>query len=65
MAMYSNLCGKINLLENILKFLIFKLTIPGFVLPALIVTITNYFMYDLGDKSFYLPFYAMYVISHA
>lgn len=63
--MYADLCGKIDLVGALSQFLMFKLTIPGFVLPALLITITNYFVNDLGNESFYLPLLIMCVILQA
>lgn len=38
-----------------------KLSAVGTIAPALLLTVVNYFVYDLGDDSYFLPFPVMYV----
>lgn len=54
-AMYSKLNEKIERMSNLVYLLIIKLTVPGVIIPGLLITIVNYFVYDLGDDSYFLP----------
>lgn len=58
---YCNLINKIELLSEIYHFMVVKLTMPGVVLPAFLLTMINYFIYDLGNDSYFLPFPIVYV----
>lgn len=51
----------IESVSKLIHFMSTKLTIIGVEFPALIVTVTNYFMYDLEENSYVLPFPMMYV----
>lgn len=44
-----------------IHFFLTKITVGGVVIPALIVTTINYFIYDLKDESYVLSCPAMYV----
>lgn len=46
----------IELMSKVIHFLLAKLTIVGVELPALGLAAINYFIYDLGDESYVLPF---------
>lgn len=59
--MYDKALVKIEKIAGLIYVAIAKLTIPGIVVPALLITTINYFVYDLGDESFFLPFRVMYV----
>lgn len=48
-------------LYNLFNTIILKFSIPAIILPALVVTATNYFSYDLGKESYLLPFPIVYV----
>lgn len=41
-------------------FIMAKMSVVGTVLPALMLTLVNYFVYDLRDESYFLPFPVMY-----
>lgn len=56
---YKKLNGKIEFAHKIMHFGLVGLTVPGVVAPAVMVTMVNYFYYDLGTDSFYLPFPVM------
>lgn len=60
-AKYIELNEKIERVSKILEFLLIKLTTAGAVLPSVIITIVDYFILDLGDESFFLPYPIMYV----
>lgn len=53
--MYSEFNDKIEQMTKILYFVMLKLSLAGFSIPILAVTIGNYFLYDLGDESYILP----------
>ena len=59
-AIYDELSEKIERMSQMFIDLV-KLTIPGLLIPAIFITLANYFVYDSGDDSFFLPFRAMYV----
>lgn len=46
----------IEYMSKLLHFAILKVTIAGVEIPALLATIINYFVYDLEDDSYLLPF---------
>lgn len=61
---YIKLNAKIEFTNRIIHFGLVRITVLGVVLPAFFVTIVNYFYYDLGSDSFYLPFPVMWVPFH-
>lgn len=60
-TMYAELNGKIEQMTELMYFAVVKLTPVGVMMPALIITIVNYYLYDLDDESFFLPLLVMYV----
>lgn len=61
MSKYSELNKKIELLSEIYYFFVVKLTMPGVVLPSFLLTIINYFVYNLDADSYFLPIPIVYV----
>lgn len=59
--MYIELNDKIERIFKLLHFLFVEMSIIGVVLPAAVITIINFYVYNLGDESFFLPCPAMYV----
>lgn len=57
---YKKLSENIEFVNKIMHFGLVRLTLVGVVQPAFFVTVANYYYYDLGKDSFYLPFPAMY-----
>lgn len=53
--MYNQMNDKIEQMTQILSFVMLKLSLAGFSIPILAVTIGNYFLYDLGEESYILP----------
>lgn len=53
---YSKLIEKIELMSNLIDFMLLKLTGVGLMVPPLILTVFEYFVLDLDEKSFYLTF---------
>lgn len=51
---YKGLNIAIERMSKFLHFLITRLTVVGLIIPSLLITITNYFIYDLGTESYYL-----------
>lgn len=51
---YNKLNVKIERMSEFFHFILTKLTIIGIMTPSLIITIDNYFIYDLGDESYYI-----------
>lgn len=58
-TMYKELSEKIEYVNKVVHFCLTRLTVVGVVQPALFVTMVNFFIYDLGRDSFYLPFPVM------
>lgn len=58
---YQHINDKIELLSEIYYFIVVKLTMPGIILPAFLLTIINYCIYGLGSKSYVLPLPIVYV----
>lgn len=61
-AAYVKLNAKIEFLSEIMYLLTVRLSMPGTSLPALLITLVNYFINDLGEESFYLPFLVVYAL---
>lgn len=53
--MYNGVNVKIERLSKLIHFVLTKLTVVGLELPALAITMINYFVYDLSEESFFLP----------
>lgn len=54
-GMYSELNDKIENMTKLLYFVMLKLSLAGFSIPMLAITIGNYFLCDFGDESYILP----------
>lgn len=61
-AKFSKLHNKIEQMCKWIYFGLFKITASVFVLPVLIITISNYFILDLGERSFFLSSPIWYVL---
>lgn len=59
--MYVKLNEHIEYGSEILYLIMVKISAPGCVVPHLLLTIVNYFIFDLDDESYVLPFPVMYV----
>lgn len=60
-AMATEMDERIELISKVLHFILTKLTVAGIHLPPIVLTAINYFIYDLKDDSYVLPFPLMYV----
>ena len=58
---YCVLNSKIELASKIFNLFVVKFSMPGVVLPAFLLTIINYFMYNLGNDSYFLSLPIAYV----
>lgn len=58
---YSGLIGVIERVSELVHFAAHKLTLLEVFLFALILSAINYFIYDKGDQSYFLPVPLMYV----
>lgn len=56
---YKILNDRIDKMSNVLYFVAMELSTIGLMLPALIVTFFNFFIYGLSDESLHLPYSAM------
>lgn len=59
-ATYIELSATIENISNFCSFVITKFLWVGVMVPLLLLSIVNYYVYD-GDESFYLPFPVLYV----
>lgn len=59
----NKLNEKIERISKLIYFILVKLTPVGIILPALQITLINYFIHDLKDDSYFLSFQIMYVCS--
>lgn len=59
--MDMELNDKIEWISRWIYFLQVKVTIAAFVLPAVLITLINYFVLDKKDRSYFLPIPIMYV----
>lgn len=50
--MYTKLIAKIEQISKLIYFVTVQLSYVGGVLPPLLLTLINYFIYDLHDESF-------------
>lgn len=57
---YNELNEKIERISQLIYTLFVKITPAGIVLPGLFITLTNYFVYDLKEDSYYFTFPIMY-----
>lgn len=53
-TMYSKVNEKIERVSEIVYFVLVKLNVLACILPPLITTMVNYYIFDLGDVSFQL-----------
>lgn len=53
-SIYVELNKKIELVYKVLRFIIMKFTYVGIIVPQLLITGVDYFVYDLREESFYL-----------
>lgn len=60
--MYNELNVKIERTSHSIYFGIVYLSFIGAMIPALLITMANYFIFNMEEESFYLPFPAMWVI---
>lgn len=61
-TMYAIINGKIEKVSKYLNMIQIKIIIPISILPSVITTIVNYYIFDLGSDSFILPFPMLYVL---
>lgn len=58
---YCDLNSKIEFFSKIFYTALVKITMPGIILPAFLLTINDYYFHDLGDDSYGLPYPIVYV----
>lgn len=57
---YAELSEKIERMSKLLYFIQTKISVPANMLPPLLMTVVNYYILDMHDESFLLPFPSMY-----
>ena len=57
--LYGKLIEKIERITMINEFTLTKLSVVAAILPSALITLVNYFVYDLRDESYQLPFPVM------
>lgn len=58
---YCNLKQKIELFSEIYYIGVVKLSMSGVVLPSVVSSFINYFIYNMGEDSFFLSYPIVYV----
>lgn len=58
---YIRLNAQIELISQVLYYLATRFALIGLMSPSLLVTLVNYFYYDLGNESYYLSCPLLYV----
>lgn len=62
--MYLELNEKIERMSKVVYSIFVEASVVGLLLPPLLITLVNYFIYDLKSESFALPTPVMYVNDH-
>lgn len=55
-SQYSDLNEKIERISKMIDFVMMKLLFPAFIVPAVMITVANYFIFDLKGESYFIPF---------
>lgn len=55
-AQYVEMDEKIELTSKLVHFVMAEFSAAGVALPLLLLSYVNYFVFNLGDESFILPF---------
>lgn len=58
---YKKLIKTIEYICELFFLALMKISIPAIMTSALIVTLINFIIFDLGDDAYYLPFPTMFV----
>lgn len=58
-TLYTQTNQDIEKVCEIIYLIMTKLSVAGTILPPLLLTAVNYFVYDLHDESYFLPFPVM------
>lgn len=56
---YNEVNQKIEWVSKLFHFILLRVSAPSNMVPALLLTLVNYFVLDLAEESFYLPFPTM------
>lgn len=63
-VMYVELNEKIERMSKHVYSIFVEASLVGLVMPPLLITLVNYFIYDLSEESYFLPTPVMYVNDH-
>lgn len=63
-TMYMELTEKIERMSKLVYSIFVEASLVGLVIPPLLITLVNYFVYDLSEESYFLPTPVMYVTDH-
>lgn len=55
---------KIERMSKLVYSIFVEASLVGLVIPPLLITLVNYFVYDLSEESYFLPTPVMYVTDH-
>lgn len=58
---FNEMSVKIERMSRFFNSVLTRLTTAGIMLPSLIITLVDYFIYDLGKESYYLSWPILYV----
>lgn len=62
--MYMELTEKIERMSKLVYTIFVEASLAGLITPPMLITLVNYFIYDLNDESYHLPTPVMYVSFH-
>lgn len=60
-AKYSELSENIERMSALIHVVFIKFIVPVLIVPAMLISLVNYYMFDMGDESFDLACPVMYV----
>lgn len=60
--MYNEMNEKIERISKLVYSIFVEASIAGLVVPPLLITLVNYFIYDLKEDSYFLPTPVLYAI---
>lgn len=60
-VMYTELNEKLERMSKFVYTVFVEASLAGLIIPPLLITLVNYFIYDLSEESYFLPTPVMYV----
>lgn len=60
--MYIEMNEKVERISRLVYTIFVEASMAGLLIPPLLITLVNYFVYDLNEESYFLPTPVMYVV---